>query len=180
MFILDILAVHYHFCTNTLAHISTYCVTYVSSIGWPFIAVMHDSGIGIGIDSGMIPLLLGTGIGIGIKRFRRFFLEFCWNRNRNWNQAFWGSLESESELESNISGIVHHCFIACGCVVAADVTSRGVSRRLQKVTLYYLRPSWIQILGFFPRKIYFIRILTIQCHSFQTRCKIAAWIKLDI
>ncbi len=53
-------------------------------------AVMHDSDSGIRIDSGMIPLL--TGIGIGIKR-----LENSWNRNRN--QAFRVDLESESESD---------------------------------------------------------------------------------
>ncbi len=50
-------------------------------------SVMHDSDSGIGIDSGIITLL--TGIGIGIKH-----LENSWNRN----QAFKVSLESESEL----------------------------------------------------------------------------------
>ncbi len=42
---------------------------------------MHDSGIGIGIDSGMIPPFLGIGIGI------RLFDE-VWNWNWNRNQKF--------------------------------------------------------------------------------------------
>ncbi len=46
-----------------------------------FQSVMHDSDSGIGIDSGIIPILTGIGIGIGIKQ-----LEKSWNRNRNRNQ----------------------------------------------------------------------------------------------
>ncbi len=46
---------------------------------------MHDSDSGIGIDFGIIPFLTG----IGIKH-----LENSWNRNPN--QAFRVSLESES------------------------------------------------------------------------------------
>ena len=72
-------------CTNLLVskaqrHTRNSTMSLVSKTCFP--AVMHDSDSGIGIDSGIIALL--TGIGIGIKH-----LENSWNRNRNQNQRFW-------------------------------------------------------------------------------------------
>ena len=63
--------------TSDLYMTRTLLCDYQLSVKYMY-SVMHDSDSGIGIDSGIIALLTGIGIGIGIKH-----LEDSWNRIRN-------------------------------------------------------------------------------------------------
>ncbi len=99
--------------------------------GWPLkdcfvfsMAVMHDSDYGIGIDSGMIPLLTGNGIGIGIsvevcpnlynQTFATFLLEL---ESQSESEAFRVSLESESRQRRNRASLFHGIVHVGKCAV---------------------------------------------------------------
>ncbi len=74
---------------------------------------MHNSGFGIGSNSGMIPHLLRIGIGIKhLKELLESESEFgtLLESESQLESSFLCSLEleSESESKSKISGIAHH------------------------------------------------------------------------
>ncbi len=82
---------------------------------------MHDSDSRIGIDSGIIPLL--AGIGIGIRNFKK-----------DWNQASRVSLESESDI--GIKTLPESCITAF---------------HLTKIVLKQCKPAWSRVIAWHGR-----------------------------